>query len=768
MMRKLLNIILLLCCSAGMLAERNTLPKWALGGFVRPEGVNPLVSPVDNTQFLCPMTGVKVKWECADTFNPAAVVKDGKVCILYRAEDNPNVGIGKRTSRIGYVESADGITVDYRQKTPVMFPDSSAMSMQYEWTGGCEDPRVIEAEADGSPLYVMTYTSYDRKTARLSVATSRDLRNWTHHGPCFQQAYDGKFNNLFCKSGSIVTEVKDGRLQACKIKVNGQMKYFMYWGERWVAAAVSDDLINWTPIVDGNGELLYLVKPRNGFFDSSLTECGPPAVVTEDGIILIYNGQNKSGSNGDTSLAAGTYAAGQLLFSKNDPLKVVGRLDKPFFRPMEAFEKSGQYAAGTVFVEGLVYHEGKYFLYYGCADSFVGVSVYDPGQSVHEGDSLPSVEVPEGVINQLTSVNSGKMRCFVNSCSGAARESEGPGNMNASYLYPNSKWCDNSNASPWVVMEFTGIYSISRVTVRDVGKHESNCGNVPEWWVYTRINPTDEWRLAAHESNVADKDIKDISFPAVEARYVKLVFTRGVRPSGEADNAIRLYGCDIYGQFVRDISRADGMIGVGKTVLLSYDVATQSGSPLNLLTGTADKSRAWTPSRGIPVSDPLRYVLIDLEKSYDVKRLQIYDAKSVDASATNIDAYQVFLSNECPDLSLISPSGDGNECWTKVADKRNVGSSSKKQLILSTPTRCRFVKLVIPRTNESTNAVQNPALYALYVYGTEPESEDALNNPDSRYRNCGEEYDYDLSGRRFKTKPLKHGIYVEGNRKVVK
>ena len=173
MMRKLLNIILLLCCSAGMLAERNTLPKWALGGFVRPEGVNPLVSPVDNTQFLCPMTGVKVKWECADTFNPAAVVKDGKVCILYRAEDNPNVGIGKRTSRIGYVESADGITVDYRQKTPVMFPDSSAMSMQYEWTGGCEDPRVIEAEADGSPLYVMTYTSYDRKTARLSVATSR-------------------------------------------------------------------------------------------------------------------------------------------------------------------------------------------------------------------------------------------------------------------------------------------------------------------------------------------------------------------------------------------------------------------------------------------------------------------------------------------------------------------------------------------------------------------------------------------------------------------
>ena len=98
MLGKLLNIILLLCCSSPLLADINVLPKWALGGFERPEGVNPLVSPVENTLFLCPMSGTKVKWECADTFNPAAVEKDGKVCVLYRAEDNPNVGIGRRTS----------------------------------------------------------------------------------------------------------------------------------------------------------------------------------------------------------------------------------------------------------------------------------------------------------------------------------------------------------------------------------------------------------------------------------------------------------------------------------------------------------------------------------------------------------------------------------------------------------------------------------------------------------------------------------------------
>ncbi|MBO7068496.1 MAG: discoidin domain-containing protein [Bacteroidaceae bacterium] len=785
MMQRLLYILLLLCCNTYLPADVNVLPKWALGGFERPEGVNPLIQPVTNTLFLCPMTGTRVKWECADTFNPAAVEKDGKVCILYRAEDNPNVGIGKRTSRIGYTESADGIRIDYRQKTPVMFPDSSAMSMKYEWTGGCEDPRVVEASIDGKPLYVMTYTAYDRKTARLSVATSPDLQTWTHHGPCFQYAYDGKFNNQFCKSGSIVTEVKDGRLQACKVRINGELKYFMYWGEYAVYGATSEDLVNWTPLVNEDGSLKSLAKPRNGHFDSTMTECGPPAVVTEYGIILIYNGKNKSGSDGDTSLAAGTYAAGQMLFSKDNPLTLLDRLDKPFFRPMAAFEKTGQYSAGTVFVEGLVYHQDKYFLYYGCADSFVGVAVYDPKTSPHVGDPLPTADVPEGVVNQLESVNSGKMRCFVHSYSGCTKESEGPMNMNASYLYPNSKWCDTSTANPWVVMEFTSIYSIGRVVVRDVGQREANCGNVPEWWVYTRTNTTEGWQLVAHEENVEGKDIKDVSFPPVEARYVKLVFTRGTRPSGEADNAIRLYGCDIYGEFVRDISRTDGIIGAGKTVLMSYDVSAQLGSPLNLLTGTADKSRAWRPSQGIPVSDPLRYVLIDLEKSYNVKRFLLYDAKSMDESATNMDAYQIFLSDECPDLSLISPSGDGNECWTMAADKKNGGSVNKKLHNLSTPIRCRYVKLVFPRTNETMNKATAPALYAFHIYGTEAESEDGImeelrvkNEEGSDGHPEGESQffgaTYDLSGRLINLQSStlnsqrKKGIFIKGNRKVLK
>ena len=64
----------------------------------------------------------------------------------------------------------------------------------------------------------------------------------------------------------------------------------------------------------------------------------------------------------------------------------------PFFRPMDTFEKSGQYKDGTVFIEGLVYYKSKWYLYYGCADSQVGVAVYDPAAAA-PGDSVP--ETPE-------------------------------------------------------------------------------------------------------------------------------------------------------------------------------------------------------------------------------------------------------------------------------------------------------------------------------------------------------------------------------------
>jgi predicted GH43/DUF377 family glycosyl hydrolase len=138
--------------------------------------------------------------------------------------------------------------------------------------------------------------------------------------------------------------------------------------------------MNWQPMLDEKDNLKAVVSTRPKYFDSDLTECGPPAIITEKGILVLYNGKNKQGEGRDTSYTANTYAAGQVLFDVNDPTKVIARLDKPFFVPTASFEKSGQYPAGTVFVEGLVFYQNKWFLYYGCADSRVGVAIYDPSK----------------------------------------------------------------------------------------------------------------------------------------------------------------------------------------------------------------------------------------------------------------------------------------------------------------------------------------------------------------------------------------------------
>ncbi|MGK6349925.1 glycoside hydrolase family 130 protein [Parapedobacter sp. DT-150] len=359
-------------------AETNELPDWALGGFVRPEGVNPVISPM-NTTFDDPMTDTLVAWESNDTFNPAATVKDGHIVVLYRAEDPSGVGIGHRTSRIGYASSADGIRFE-RRTTPVFYP-ADDHQRAYEWPGGTEDPRIAVTE-DGT--YVMFYTQWNRKIPRLGVATSNDLLNWEKHGPIFEnnKTYPDLFD-MPHKSASILTKLENGRLVITQI--NG--KYWLYWGEHGVYGATSDNLVDWDPVVDDQGALQAFIAPREGHFDSDLTECGPPAIMTDKGILLLYNGKNNP-AKGDRRFNKGTYSAGQVLFDKKDPTKAIGRLDVPFLRPMEPFEKSGQYVDGTVFIEGLVYHREKWYLYYGCADSRVAVAVYDPADPAPP-DPLP-------------------------------------------------------------------------------------------------------------------------------------------------------------------------------------------------------------------------------------------------------------------------------------------------------------------------------------------------------------------------------------------
>lgn len=363
----LLSIALVyLFCASGvqMMGQEKKEKDWMMGPFKRFENPKPIIKKDSSTTFKDPMTDKEIRWESMATFNPAAIVKDEKIHVLYRAEEKlGEKEIGGHTSRIGLAVSSDGEEYK-RRKEPIFYPDDDHQK-EFEWTGGTEDPRIVETE-DG--LYVLTYTQWNREYPRLAVATSRDLKNWDKHGPIFEEWKDGKYHDTETKSGAIVTELKDGKLVAAKI--NG--KYWMYYGVPHIWLASSDDLINWEPVEDYAGNLAPVLSPRPGYFDSWLVEAGPPPVLTEDGIVVMYNAGN-SQNIGVKDLGNRIYTGGQALYDANEPWKILDRSDKPFIKPELPFEKSGQYKDGTTFIEGLVYFKDTWYLYYGTADSMVGV-----------------------------------------------------------------------------------------------------------------------------------------------------------------------------------------------------------------------------------------------------------------------------------------------------------------------------------------------------------------------------------------------------------
>jgi predicted GH43/DUF377 family glycosyl hydrolase len=346
-------------------AQPSNHASWRIGPFTRPATGNPVIRPDKASVFADPIRGMPVHWEALHTFNPAAVVRNGVIDVLYRAEDDTGtMQIGMHTSRLGLAESSDGIRFT-RRPTPVFYPSADSEQSR-EWPGGVEDPRVVEAE-DGT--YVLTYTQWNRTTYSVGIATSPDLEHWTKHGPAFLDADGGKYAHLKYKSAGIVTMLRDGRLVAARIHGN----YWMYWGEGAIHLARSSDLIHWTPVETSEGEPIEVLKPRPGRFDSSFPETGPPPVLTQRGIVMIYNGKNAP-SEGDPNLSPNTYAAGEVLFDADNPTKLLARTENPVLEPTLPYEKSGQYAAGTTFAEGLVYFRGRWFLYYGCADSLVAVA----------------------------------------------------------------------------------------------------------------------------------------------------------------------------------------------------------------------------------------------------------------------------------------------------------------------------------------------------------------------------------------------------------
>ena len=369
---------------------------WVIGPFVRPSEA-PVIQPNTFYYFTDPLTQEKTFWDAGHTFSPAATTApNGDVAVVFRAEDTSGKDeVGGHIARLGLATSKDGLFFTI-EGAPVLYPQNDDQKPN-ETPGGVEDPRIVVGP-DGT--YVMTYTQWarDRGEYTVGIATSKNLEDWTKWGPAFGKA---KNDNLHYKSAGVLTELHNGRLQA--VRLHG--KYWMYWGEGHIHLATSADLIHWTPVVDAKTGLPQVVmSARAGHFDSGFPEVGPPPVLTKKGIVLIYNGKNSAGGKssiqgsiatdaaapkdvsaehaagadeqfaGDANIRPGAYSVGEALFSASDPGKLLDRTERPILTPVWPYERNGQYAAGATFAEGLVPYKGQWLLYYGAADSVIGVA----------------------------------------------------------------------------------------------------------------------------------------------------------------------------------------------------------------------------------------------------------------------------------------------------------------------------------------------------------------------------------------------------------
>lgn len=312
-------------------AEEN----WSIGPFKKFE--KPIMEPT------------KEGFDSKNIYNMATIREGDTYYMIYRGEDKDETA-ADCTGRLGLATSKDGINFE-RESNPILVPDQP-----YD-KHGIEDPRLVKID----DTYVLTYSAYDGKTAKLCLATSKDMRNWEKKGPLFPEfPADADRTADWTKSGAILPEkMKEGPFKD---------NYIMYFGDTDMWMGYSNDLENWSYVETP------VIRPREGKFDDRIVEPGPPPIRTKDGILLIYNGSTKATKPGENF---GGYYTGMVLFDAKDPTKVLKRSEKPIIGPTQDWEKKG-YVDNVSFVEGLtVSDDGTWNLYFGGADRSIGLAVAD-------------------------------------------------------------------------------------------------------------------------------------------------------------------------------------------------------------------------------------------------------------------------------------------------------------------------------------------------------------------------------------------------------
>jgi predicted GH43/DUF377 family glycosyl hydrolase len=329
-----------------------------------------------------------VDFEAEGVLNPASGrTPDGRLWLLPRLVAAGNV------SRIGLaeIEVRDGQPVGVRRDSVVLAPDAGWERSHRH--AGVEDPRTTWIPSLGT--HVMTYVAFGPLGPKPALAVSADLRNWRRLGPMhfdYQPDLDTDLNMFPNKDVVFFPDPvpdPDGRPAYAMLHRPMWDLGWLLGGQDVFLPAGVDDVrpgiwISYIPVDDVRRDVRALTRVRSHRcvalpeydYEAVKIGAGPPPIRVEDGWLLIHHGVSGSLTAGWAPQRDAHYSAGAMLLDPDDPGRVVARTPGPVLAPWVDEERVGT-VPNVVFPTAIEEVDGQRFVFYGMADSSIGVARLD-------------------------------------------------------------------------------------------------------------------------------------------------------------------------------------------------------------------------------------------------------------------------------------------------------------------------------------------------------------------------------------------------------